>query len=89
MVFHRGNSQRQQPTAVRAQFVKIIWEKNKKNQTHQHNCFILYLCGHRTSSLDRTGVDLTVVPPAGPHRAAALLLGGVPGQDVIAEINVV
>lgn len=34
-------------------------------------------------------MDLTVVPPACPHRAAALLLGGVPGQDVIAEVCIV
>lgn len=34
-------------------------------------------------------MDLTVVPPACPHRAAALLLGGVPGQNVIAEVCIV
>lgn len=42
-----------------------------------------------TSSRDGAGVDLTVVPPAGPHCAAALLLGGVSGQDVVAEVGVV
>lgn len=42
-----------------------------------------------TSSRDGAGVDLAVVPPAGPHRAAALLLGGVTGQDVVAEVDVV
>lgn len=34
-------------------------------------------------------MDLAVVPPAGPHRAAALPLGGVARQDVVAEVGVV
>lgn len=34
-------------------------------------------------------MELAVVPPAGPHRAAALGLGGVPRQDVVAEAGVV
>lgn len=34
-------------------------------------------------------MNLAVVPPAGPHRAATLLLGGVPRQDVVAEVGVV
>lgn len=34
-------------------------------------------------------MDLTVVPPAGPHCAAALLLGAVARQDVVAEVGVV
>lgn len=41
-----------------------------------------------TSSRDGTFVDLAVVPPAGPNRAAALFLGGVPRQDVVAEVGV-
>lgn len=34
-------------------------------------------------------MDLTVVPPARPGRAAALLLGDVAGQDIVTEICVV
>lgn len=34
-------------------------------------------------------MDLAVVPPAGPRGAAALFLGGVPRQDVVAEVGVV
>lgn len=34
-------------------------------------------------------MDLAVVPPACPRRAAALLLRGVAGQDVVAEVGVV
>lgn len=34
-------------------------------------------------------MDLAVVPPACAHRAAALLLGGVSRQDVVAEVGVV
>lgn len=34
-------------------------------------------------------MDLTVVPPTCPHCAAALLLGGVAGQDVVTEVGVV
>lgn len=34
-------------------------------------------------------MDLAVVPPACPHRAAALLLGGVARQDVVAEVGVI
>lgn len=34
-------------------------------------------------------MDLAVVPPAGPHRAAALLLGGIAGQNVVAEVGVI
>lgn len=34
-------------------------------------------------------MDFAVVPPAGPHRAAALLLGGVARHDVVAEVGVV
>lgn len=45
--------------------------------------------GSSTSSWDGTGVDLAVVPPACPHRAAALLLGGVARQDVVAEVGAV
>lgn len=41
------------------------------------------------SPSDWAGVDLTVVPPAGPHSTAALLLGGVSGQHIIAEIGIV
>lgn len=44
-------------------------------------------CG--TSSWDRTGMDLAVVAPTRPHRAAALLLAGVTRQDVVAEVCVV
>lgn len=42
-----------------------------------------------TFSRDGTGVNLAVVPPAGPHRAATLFLGGVPREDVLAEVDVV
>lgn len=42
-----------------------------------------------TFSRDGTGVKLAVVPPAGPHRAAALFLGRVPRQDVVAGAGVV
>lgn len=41
-----------------------------------------------TFSREGTGLNLAVVPPAGPHRAAALFLGGVPRQDVAAEFGV-
>lgn len=34
-------------------------------------------------------MDLAVVPPARPHRAAALLLGGVARQDVVTEVGVI
>lgn len=34
-------------------------------------------------------MDLTVVPPASPHRAAALLLCGVARQDVVTEVGVI
>lgn len=92
LVFHRGHLW-QQSSPVRAQFVKIIWRK--KNETQKPRvgilvCFILTdKLGLHTLSLDGTSVDLTVVPPACPHRAAALLLGGVPGQDVITEVCIV
>lgn len=44
---------------------------------------------NRTSAYNRTGVDLTVVSPARSHRAAALLLGGVVWQNVIADVGAV
>ena len=42
-----------------------------------------------TSSWNRTGVDLAVVPPAFANRAAALLLGGVSRHNVVAEVGVI
>lgn len=34
-------------------------------------------------------MDLAVVPPARPHRAATLLLGGVARQNVVAEVGII
>lgn len=34
-------------------------------------------------------MDLAVVSPAGTHRAAALLLGGVSRQNIVAEVGVI
>lgn len=42
-----------------------------------------------TGGEDGAGVDLTVVSPAHPDGAAALLLGDVGGQDAVAEHGVV
>lgn len=41
----------------------------------------------RTSPRVWAGVDLAVVSPTCSHRAAALLLGRVPRQDVLAEVG--
>lgn len=68
-------------------------KEKKKNQWLRWSSLVFFFLGKKwglhTSPWDRTSVDLTVVPPACPHRAAALLLGGVPGQNVIAEVCVV
>lgn len=42
-----------------------------------------------TGVVNWTGVDLTLVTPAHPDRAAALLLGDVGRQDTIAEDRVI
>lgn len=42
-----------------------------------------------TSPQDRAGEDLTVVAPPGPGGAAALLLGDIGGQHIVAETGVV
>ena len=42
-----------------------------------------------TGAVDGTGVDLTVVPPAGPQRAAALLQGHVAGQHALTQVLIV
>lgn len=34
-------------------------------------------------------MDLAVVSPAGAHRAAALLLGGVSRQNIVAKVGVI
>lgn len=65
----------------------------KKNQRQQWSILVCFYlrddCGLHTSPWDRASVDLTVVSPACPHRAAALLLCGVPGQNIITEICIV
>lgn len=38
---------------------------------------------------DRAWVDLTVISPPHPYRAAALLLGDISGQDAVAEHSVI
>lgn len=42
-----------------------------------------------TSVIDRTGVNLTVVPPASSHRAAALLQGDVAGQHILTQVLII
>lgn len=42
-----------------------------------------------TGALHRAGVHLTVVPPAGPQRTAALLQGHAAGQHIVTKLLVV
>lgn len=66
-------------------FISEIQKEQKMVINSQHGSFA-FCC---TSSLDRTGMDLAVVSPACPCCAAALLLGGVARQDVVAKVGVI
>ena len=52
-------------------------------------CVCVCVCAIVTGVVDRAGVDLTVVSPAHPDGAAALLLRDVGGEDAVAEHRVV
>lgn len=60
VVFHRGNRQWQQSTAMRAQFVKIIWKRKKeKSQREQWSILVCFFFSWETN------VDFIPLPGMG------------------------